>query len=293
MHRKRWRRAAQALAGPHPQETSLVHAVPQQLAQFTPTPARRATRLAREPQQRRKPGNTVPAHKRDEAAQVSLHGLGQHEITICERPRYLSAAITSSNFVSASFKVSLGLHRALPDCRHRELLVARPSSLPPTCPNHRCERRHYARGQRFERPLVHKKLHLSTPIRSIPHNSHHHAAHSPARPAGPMPYPVRATPDPTTPKDRFEPPPRRLATIRDGSEEGGMRTCRAASRHRGRPGAATCCARYSRRSEARRARATERVATRAHDARRERAARSRSPPPAAHHQAHAAPQPPP
>jgi len=37
--------------------------------------------------------------ERDEAVQVSLYGFGQLEIPICERPRHLAAAITSSNFV--------------------------------------------------------------------------------------------------------------------------------------------------------------------------------------------------
>jgi len=35
----------------------------------------------------------------DETVQVSLYGFGQHENPICERPRCLAAAITSSNFV--------------------------------------------------------------------------------------------------------------------------------------------------------------------------------------------------
>jgi hypothetical protein len=37
--------------------------------------------------------------ERDKAVQVSLSGFGQHENPICERPRHLAMAITSSNFV--------------------------------------------------------------------------------------------------------------------------------------------------------------------------------------------------
>jgi len=45
------------------------------------------------------------APTRDKAVQVSLYGFGQHENPICERPRHLAMAITSSNFVLALLRL--------------------------------------------------------------------------------------------------------------------------------------------------------------------------------------------
>jgi hypothetical protein len=44
-------------------------------------------------------GRVWAARKRDETVQVAPAGFGQHENPICERPRCVAAAITSSNFV--------------------------------------------------------------------------------------------------------------------------------------------------------------------------------------------------
>jgi hypothetical protein len=90
----------------HPQESSDIHVDSQQIAHST---GQRALwlRPARWWTLRQAQGDKhfLVVHdgtlERDEAVQVSLYGFGQHEIAICERPRRLAAAITSSNFVSA------------------------------------------------------------------------------------------------------------------------------------------------------------------------------------------------
>jgi len=76
--------------------------------------------------------------KCDEAVRVAPYGFGQHENPICARPRRLAPAITASNFVGASF-IRCSTCIAQRPILHRELLVARPSSLPSTCSHHiRC-----------------------------------------------------------------------------------------------------------------------------------------------------------
>ena len=102
--------------------------------------------------------------------------------------------------IDASFAMTPGLHRSSPDLLHRELLAARPSPLPSTCSHHKCSTMQRAIGQRLDNPLVHKKLHFSTPIPSIPRYSQHHRA----------PIGRRCRPRPTPNATR---PPRNLSGL--------------------------------------------------------------------------------
>jgi len=72
--------------------------------------------------------------------------------------------------IGASSVVPLGLHRSSPSLLRRELLVARPSTLPSACSHHTGTHDKRARGPRCKRPLVHKKLSFSTQFPKIPHN---------------------------------------------------------------------------------------------------------------------------
>jgi len=73
------------------------------------------------------------ARTRDKAVQVSLYGFGQRENPICERPRHLAMAITSSNFVSALLR----LFRSACTARHPRFCAASFSQLA----RRRCHRR--------------------------------------------------------------------------------------------------------------------------------------------------------
>ena len=105
----------------------------------------------------------------DKAVRVAPHGFGQHENPICARPRRLSPAITASNFDWRFVECcsACTAHRSL---LHRELLIARPSSLPSTCSHHTSTIFNRAIGQRPKPAPVHKKLHFSTQFRSITRN---------------------------------------------------------------------------------------------------------------------------
>lgn len=109
--------------------------------------------------------------RRDKAVQVSLSGFGQRENPICERPRHLAVAITSSNFVLALLRSFRSACTARPvRLLHRELPAARPPTLPSACLHHSCRHSKRAIGQSRKRPLVHKKLSFSTQFPKIPHN---------------------------------------------------------------------------------------------------------------------------
>lgn len=108
--------------------------------------------------------------ERDETARISPFGFGQHENPICERPRRLAAAITSSNFESMRFFLTApGLHRSRSEpFRTSELLAARTPSLPSACSHHTVRVARSAIGRRLERPLLHKNFQFSTAFRSNP-----------------------------------------------------------------------------------------------------------------------------
>ncbi len=72
--------------------------------------------------------------------------------------------------IGASLKMSSSLRLPSSHFLHRELLAARPSPLPSTCPHHMRNHVSDARAQRTKQPLLHKKLHFSTKFPSIPHN---------------------------------------------------------------------------------------------------------------------------
>jgi hypothetical protein len=72
--------------------------------------------------------------------------------------------------IDASSIVPLGLHRSSPSLLRRELLAARPPTLPSACSHHTGEHDKRARGQSGKRPLVHKKLSFSTQFPKIPPN---------------------------------------------------------------------------------------------------------------------------
>jgi hypothetical protein len=72
--------------------------------------------------------------------------------------------------IGASSIVPLGLHRSSLSLPRRELLVARPPTLPSACSHHTGRHDKRARGRSSKRPLVHKKLSFSTQFPKIPPN---------------------------------------------------------------------------------------------------------------------------
>jgi hypothetical protein len=71
----------------------------------------------------------------------------------------------TSFLMSSSFRLQSSLFP------HRELLAARPSTLPSTCSHHKRKQTHDAIAQTPNCPPVHKKLHFSTKFPSIPTQS--------------------------------------------------------------------------------------------------------------------------
>ncbi len=72
--------------------------------------------------------------------------------------------------IGASLIVPLGLHRSSPSLPRRELLAARPPTLPSACSHHTWPHDERARGGGHKRAPVHKKLSFSTSFPKIPRN---------------------------------------------------------------------------------------------------------------------------